>query len=74
MLYPFSTKVSKYNGNCNNITNPYSRVCVPNVNKNITVKVLDLMPWKNKAKQIKWHESCKCECRLDPIICINKQK
>ena len=27
-----------------------------------------------KAKQIKWHGSSKCVCRLDPIICNNKQK
>ena len=32
------------------------------------------MSWKNKTKQIKWHECCKCICRLDPIICNNKQK
>ena len=74
MLYPFSIKVSKCGGNCNNISNPYSRVCVPNVIENITAKVFDLMSWKNKTKQIKWHESCKCACRLDPIICNNKQK
>ena len=74
MLYPFSIKLNKCNGNCNNISNPYSRVCVPNVIKNITAKVFDLISWKNKTKQIKWHESCECECRLDPIICNNKQK
>ena len=28
---------------------------------------------ENKTKQIKWLESCKCECRLDPIICNKKQ-
>ena len=74
MLYPFSIKVNRCNGNYNNISNPYSRVCVPNVIKNITAKVFDLMSWKNKTKQIKLHESCKCECRLNPIICNNKQK
>ena len=42
MLYPFSFKVNKCSGNCNNISNPYSRVCVPNVIKNITAKVFDL--------------------------------
>ena len=36
--------------------------------------MFDLISWKNKTKQIKWHESCKCECRLDPIICNNRQK
>ena len=65
MLYPFSIKVNRCNGNCNNISHPYSRVCVSNVVKNITEKVFDLVPWKN---------SCKCVCRLDPIICNNKQK
>ena len=49
-------------------------MCVPNVVKNITAKVFDLISWKNKTKQIKWHESCKCVCRLDPIICNNKLK
>ena len=56
------------------ISNPYSRVCAPNIYKNVTLKVFDLTSWKNKTKQIKWHESCKCECRLDQIICNNKQK
>ena len=22
----------------------------------------------------KWHETCKCECRLDAIVCNNKQR
>ena len=74
VFYPFSIKVNKCSGNCNNISNPYARVCVPNVAKNITAKVFDLMSWKNKVKQIKFHESCKYVCRLDPIICNNKQE
>ena len=74
MLYPFSMKVNKCNGHCNNISNPYSRACVPNVIKNITAKVFDLMSCKNKTKQIKWHESCQYMCRLGKIVCNNKQK
>ena len=31
MIYPFSIKVNRCNGNRNNISNPYSRVCVSNV-------------------------------------------
>ena len=49
-------------------------MCIPDVIKNISVKVFDLVSWTNKAKQIKWHDSCKCFCRLDPLICNNKQK
>ena len=74
MLYPFSIKVNRCNGNCINITNPYSRVCVPVIIKNVTLKVFDLMTLTNKAKQIIIHENCKCLCRLDPIVCNNRQK
>ena len=48
MTYPFSIKVNTSNGSCNNISNPYSRVCDPNVFKNITVKVFDLMSQKSR--------------------------
>ena len=74
VVYTYSIKVNKCNGNCNNISNSYSRVCVPNIVKNITVKVFDLMSLKNKTKQIKRHEGGKCVCRLDPIICNNKRQ
>ena len=40
MLYPFSIKVNRCNGNCNNTSNPYSRVSVLNVVKSITAKYL----------------------------------
>ena len=28
----------------------------------------------NETRQIKWHKKCKCICKLDQIICNNKQK
>ena len=28
----------------------------------------------NETKNVKWHETCKCECRLDVIVCNNKQR
>ena len=28
IFYPFSIKVNKCNGNCNNINDPYARICV----------------------------------------------
>ena len=28
----------------------------------------------NETKFVKWHEKCKCVCRLNAIICNNKQK
>ena len=74
MTYPYSIKINRCNGNCNNITNSYSRVCVPNITKNVTLKIFDLMTLTNKTKQIIIHERCTCICRLDPIVCSNKQK
>ena len=35
MTYPYSIKVNRCNGNCNNITNPYSRVCVSDITKTL---------------------------------------
>ena len=28
----------------------------------------------NETKNIKWHEAWKCECRLDAIVCNDKQR
>ena len=47
---------------------------VPNVVENINLKAFNLISWNDEIKQIKWHESCKCECRLNSIVCNNKQK
>ena len=74
MTYPYSIKISKCNGNCNNISNPYSKVCIPDITKIFTLKIFNLMTLANKTKQIIFHEICKCVCRLNPIVCNNKQK
>ena len=33
MFYPFSIKINKCSGNCNNIDDPYAKLCVPDVIK-----------------------------------------
>ena len=43
VFYPFSIKTSKCSGSCNNINDPYAKMCVPDVVKNINVKVFNLM-------------------------------
>ena len=45
---PFSIKVNTCSGSCNNINNPYAKLCVLDVVKNINVKVFNLMSWSNK--------------------------
>ena len=32
------------------------------------------MSGTNKTRHIKWHETCKCQCRLDEIVCNSKQR
>ena len=74
VFYPFSIKTSKCSGSCNNINDPYAKMCVPDVAKNLNVKVFNLMLRTNQTKQIKWHETCKCKCKLDTGICNNKRR
>ena len=74
IFYPFSTKANKCSGNCNNINDPYSKICVGDNVKNLNVKVFNLMSTTNETRHIKWHETCMCECRLDAIVCNNKQR
>ena len=74
MAFPYNNKVNRFNGSCNKSTNLYARVCAPDIVENITVKMFDLMTLTNTAKQIEWHESCNCVCKLNSTVCNNKQK
>ena len=73
MFYPFSIKINKCSGNCNNISDPYARICISDAVKNLNLKVFNLMTLTNETRHIKWHETCKCICRFDRIICNSKQ-
>ena len=33
IFYPFSVKINRCSGNCNNINDPYAKVCVPDIVK-----------------------------------------
>ena len=68
VFFPFSIKASKCSGSCGNINNPYTKLCVPDVVKNLNVKVLTLMSRTNETCK------CKCKCRLDASVCNNKQR
>ena len=74
VFYPFIIKTSKCSGNCNNINDPYAKICVPDITINLNIKVFNLMSRTNETRFIEWHETCKCKCRLDAIVCNNKQR
>ena len=33
-----------------------------------------LMSRTNETRHINWHETCKCQCRLNAVVCNNKQR
>ena len=73
VFYPFSIKTSKCSGSCKNINDPYTKICVPDVVKDLNVKVFNLILRTNETRHIKWHETCKCKFRLDASVYNNKQ-
>ena len=73
ILYPFNIKTSTCSVNCNNINDLYAKICVPDAIKDLNVKVFNLMSRTNETKHMKWLEMCKRICRLDAVVCNNKQ-
>ena len=60
MVYPYKIKVNRCVGSCNEINNPHSKMRIPDVTKNATVKMFDLMNLENTTKQVECHENCNC--------------
>ena len=74
VFYPFTIRISKCSGSCNNINDPYAKVSIPDVIKYLNVKVFNLMSRINETRHIKWHETYKCKCKLDASVWNNKQR
>ena len=55
VFFPFSIKINNCNGSCNNINDSYAKMCVPDVVKNLNVKVFNLMSRTIEARHIEWH-------------------
>ena len=55
------------------INDPYAKICVPDIIRNLNVKVFNLMSTTIETRHTEWHETCKCQCRLDAVVCNNKQ-
>ena len=73
-FFPFSVETSKCSDSCNNNSDPYAKLCVPAVIKNLNVKVFNLISRTNETRHIKWHETCKCKCGFNASDCNNKQR
>ena len=53
IFYPFSIKTNKCSSNCNNISDQYSRICIPDAVKKLNLKVFNLMILTNETRLIK---------------------
>ena len=73
LFYPYNVLVNKCSGSCNTLDNPMSRICVPNIIKNVNIKVDNFLVRLNETRNVLWHESCKCVCRLKSSVCNSKQ-
>ena len=73
VFFLFSIETSKCSTSCSNINSPHAKLCVPDVVKNLNVKVFNLMSRTNETRHIEWHKTCKCKCRLNVSACNDKQ-
>ena len=54
-FYPYRVKISKCSGSCNNINDPYAKICVPDIVK--TKNLFNLISRTNETRYIKLHET-----------------
>ena len=52
LFYPYSIKINRCSGSCNDINDPYAKLCVPDVVEGINVKVFNLISRTNKASYL----------------------
>ena len=73
LFYLYNVLVNKYSGSCNTLDNPMSKICVPKIIKKVNIKVYNFLMRLNETRNVLWHESCKCVCKLNSTVCNSKQ-
>ena len=73
LFYPYSILVNKCRGSCKNANDLYAKLCIPDVVKDMSTKVFNLMSRINETRHVSCHETCACKCYLDVIVCNDKQ-
>ena len=73
LFYPYNVLVNKCSGSFNTLDDPMARLCAPNIIKNVNMKVYNFLMKLNETRNVLWHESCKCVCRLNSSVCNSKQ-
>ena len=73
LFYPYNVLVNKCSGLCDTLDNPMSKICVPKIIKNVNMKVYNFLLRLNETRNVLWHESCKCVCKLNSSVCNSKK-
>ena len=73
LFYLYNVLVNKCSGSCKTLDDPMAKMCVPNIIKNVNLKVYNFLMRLNETRNVLWHESCKCVCRLNSSVCNSKQ-
>ena len=73
LFYRYNVLVNKCSGSCDTLDDPMERLCIPNIIKRVNIKVYNFLMRLNETRNVLWHESCKCVCRLNSSVCNNKQ-
>ena len=50
IFYPFRIKMNRCSSNCNNINDPYARICIPDTVNNLDAKVFNLISRTNETR------------------------
>ena len=73
LFYPYNVLVNICSGSCNMLDDPMAKLCVPDIIKRVNMKVYNFLMGLSETRNVLWHESCKCVCRLDSSVCNSKQ-
>ena len=73
LFYLYNVLVNKCSRSCNTFNNPMAKLCIPGINKRVNMQVYNFLMMLNETRNVLWHESCKCTCKLNSSICNNRQ-
>ena len=73
LFYPYNVQANKCSRSCDTLDNTMSKICVSKIIKNVNMKVYNFLMRLNETRNVLWHESCKCVCRLNSSVCNSKQ-
>ena len=51
-----------------------AKLCVPDIAKDMNIKVFNMLSRINETRKIVWHKTCKYICHLTSAICNDKQE